>query len=78
MIAPDNNSYYLAKAQVRAYSQGGECLANKCASANDKLTWRCRHDHEWQEQLGKVLRGSWCPVCQNHHAANSPLNKPGL
>ncbi len=75
MIAPGNNPYYLAKAQVRAYSQGGECLSNVCSSADDQLSWRCRHGHEWQERLGEVLRGSWCPVCPNQHGNNSTIEK---
>lgn len=78
MISSDSNSYYIAKAQIRAFSQGGMCLSNECASANDKLDWSCKHDHQWQEQLGKVLRGSWCPVCQKHHGANSPIENIGL
>ena len=72
MISSSKDPYYLVKAQIRAFSKGGECLSTDCSGATDVLVWSCQHGHQWHAQLGKVLRGSWCPECERRQATHSP------
>ncbi len=72
MTSPSTDPYFLVKAQVRAFSRGGVCLSSDCSGADDLLNWSCQHGHQWQEQLGKVLRGKWCPTCEQQQAKNPP------
>lgn len=46
-----------------AKSRGGKCLSNKYVNIYTKLEWQCDKKHKWSASPGKVLRGSWCPVC---------------
>jgi len=57
----------------KARQNGGECLSDNYANANDKGWFRCKEGHEWETSYKGVLYGdTWCPECW------AALKKAGL
>lgn len=49
-----------------ARSKDGECLSNNYVNNREKLLWKCLKGHTWEASAHSILRGSWCPVCNNN------------
>ena len=48
-----------------AESRGGKCLSRTYKNMSIKLTWQCRHRHQWTARPHLVKLGQWCPECAN-------------
>jgi hypothetical protein len=48
-----------------AKSKGGKCLSDYCGAANQKLKWKCKFGHVWEQFPYVIKKGSWCPHCAN-------------
>lgn len=49
--------------QRLAQSRGGRCLSSKYTNTRTKLRWQCRAGHKWTTIPKCILRGHWCPQC---------------
>ncbi|MGG3608078.1 zinc-ribbon domain-containing protein [Priestia megaterium] len=41
----------------------GKCLSSEYVNAHTKLSWRCKHGHEWNAKPNNIQQGKWCPIC---------------
>jgi hypothetical protein len=46
-----------------AKERDGRCLSNACKDAHTILWWECEQGHRWEASAGRIMRGSWCPIC---------------
>ncbi len=53
--------------EIRKYAQkrGGRCLSNKYVNGRTSLLWECNKGHTWKTKARTIIRGSWCPDCNN-------------
>jgi len=51
----------------------GECLSEIVNNATN-IIWRCRFDHEWTATPANILKGSWCPICNESRGERSIRN----
>lgn len=47
-----------------AITYQGECLSSNYIDSKSKLKWRCKEGHVWEDILGNIKRGRWCPKCK--------------
>lgn len=68
--------YELSDCIDLATKRGGTCLSTIYKSANDKLLWKCKYNHEWLASLTTIRIGHWCNVCgESDRAAASNHSK---
>jgi len=53
--------------QKIATSRGGKCLSQTYITTNQKLTWQCAQEHQWDATPNSVKRGTWCPACHRQN-----------
>jgi hypothetical protein len=51
-----------------AKRRGGEFLAHEYSGNQILYRWRCAHNHEWENSVGNIKGGQWCPVCQSGYS----------
>ncbi len=49
-----------------AMNRGGQCLSEEYINNDFKLTFRCKHGHEWQAAPSGITQGHWCFVCASN------------
>ena len=47
-----------------ATERGGKCLSKAYINARSKLTWQCKHRHQWEATPASIKHErTWCPLC---------------
>lgn len=61
--ADKNRRVGIEEIKKMAKDRGGECLAKDYNTIEDKVSWKCKYDHEWTTSIRSVRNGSWCIYC---------------
>jgi predicted Zn-ribbon and HTH transcriptional regulator len=57
------NKHTIEAMQKLATARGGKCLSKTYLDSRSKLTWQCKHGHQWDSAPDNIMRRSWCPTC---------------
>lgn len=69
----------LEEAQIKASSQGGQCISETYLCSAAPLRWRCSEGHEWKASYNNVCSNDyWCPTCGYASMADTQRNPRGL
>jgi hypothetical protein len=57
------SKYTIEHFKELARAKGGECLSDQYDGIFGKLSWRCKHGHEWEAPAKSIQDGRWCRKC---------------
>ncbi len=61
----NRRSINIERLQELATKKNGKCLSEEIIDKNSLLNWECEHGHVWQSKAVNIIKGGWCPICNN-------------
>lgn len=61
----EKQKYTMEEMRALADKHGGQCLSNTYLGVSNKLRWRCKEGHQWENTPALTMEGYWCKLCES-------------